>query len=154
MRGLLLAALVLLSPGAVRAGDGVDVLVAADRAFAAMAKEQGTMNAFKAYAAEDAVSFGAAWEPAIGPAAIAAATGNEGTLSWVPIDGKIAKGGDIGYTWGRFKFEAPQKDGKSSPPVLGKYVTIWQKQPDGGWKFVLDTGAPNGPPPIGTKPVP
>ena len=28
----------------------------------------------------------------------------------------------------------------------GKYVTIWKKQADGSWKFVVDIGNPSSPP--------
>jgi ketosteroid isomerase-like protein len=128
-------------------------IMAADRAFAAMAKAKGTAAAFEAYAADGAVSFGSAFEPTIGPAAIAASVGN-GPLEWSPVDAHIAASGDLGYSWGRFKATQPGKDGAAPTPLYGKYVTIWRKQANGAWKFVLDTGAPNAPPPAGVNPLP
>jgi ketosteroid isomerase-like protein len=128
-------------------------ILAADRAFAAMAQAKGTMAAFKAYAADGAVSLGSSFEPTIGPTAIAAAVGN-GPLEWAPVEAHIAASGELGYSWGRFKATQPGKDGAAPTPLYGKYVTIWRKQANGAWKFVLDTGTDNSPPPPGVNPLP
>jgi ketosteroid isomerase-like protein len=138
----------LLASGMARAESGLEAILAADRAFAALSLEKGAAKAFEAYAANDAISFGNAWEPIIGPAAIAALVGNGGTLEWVPVGGKMAASGELGYTWGRWKSTPkPAKPGDTPKVEHGKYVTIWQKQGDGKWKFTLDTGAASDPPP-------
>jgi ketosteroid isomerase-like protein len=46
--------------------------------------------------------------------------------------------GDLGYTYELFTVTA--KD----TTMQGTYVSIWKKQKDGNWKFVLDTGNPGG----------
>ena len=138
----------LLASGIARAESGLDAILAADRAFAALCFEKGAAKAFATYAADDAISFGSAWAPVMGPSAIAALVGNTGTLEWAPEGGKMAASGDLGYTWGRWKSTpAAAKPGEIPKPLHGKYVTIWQKQADGRWKFTLDTGAPSEPPP-------
>ena len=59
---------------------------------------------------------------------------------------------DVGYTRGSYVFRANGPDGK--PQIsYGKYVTIWRKQADGEWKFVLDIGN-HSPPPSGGGPAP
>ena len=49
---------------------------------------------------------------------------------------KFLQSGDIGYTYG-IHTNTEKATGKITK---GTYITIWQKQSDGKWKFVLDTG--------------
>jgi ketosteroid isomerase-like protein len=43
----------------------------------------------------------------------------------------------MGTTWGRWTFSA--KDEKGQPVTLtGSYLTVWQKQADGSWKYTHD----------------
>lgn len=39
--------------------------------------------------------------------------------------------------------------GPGGKPVIaeGLYLTIWKRQPDGRWRFVMDTGSPDRQPP-------
>ena len=55
-------------------------------------------------------------------------------LTWKPDGGEIATSGDLGFTYGIYKLE--MKD----TVLKGTYVSIWKKQTDGKWKFVLDSG--------------
>jgi ketosteroid isomerase-like protein len=59
-------------------------------------------------------------------------------LTWVPRGAEIASSGDMGYTDGIWT--AYQKKWLSDSVSQGTYVTIWEKQANGTWKFVLDTG--------------
>jgi ketosteroid isomerase-like protein len=61
-------------------------------------------------------------------------------VSEVRIDGNVA------WTRGEFTSEFVGKaDGKSPWGVEhGKFLLIWQRQPDGVWKIVLDMGNSNG----------
>jgi ketosteroid isomerase-like protein len=56
-------------------------------------------------------------------------------LRWKPLRADVAASGDLGYTWGVAE-SGPAKEGPFKP--YGIYVTIWQRQPDGKWKFVYD----------------
>ena len=56
-------------------------------------------------------------------------------LSWEPLRAEIAASQDLGYTFGRYAL----RDGETVK-AYGVYVTVWKKQPDGSWKFVLDGG--------------
>jgi ketosteroid isomerase-like protein len=57
-------------------------------------------------------------------------------LSWKPAFEMIAESGELGYTYGYYT-----RTIKATGVVSrGTYVTIWKKQKDGSWKFVLDTG--------------
>jgi ketosteroid isomerase-like protein len=57
-------------------------------------------------------------------------------LSWEPMYEKISAGGDLGYTYGIHS----TLEKATGSVTRGTYVTIWLRQPDGSWKFVLDTG--------------
>jgi ketosteroid isomerase-like protein len=64
------------------------------------------------------------------------ATLSAGRLDWAPI--ASGKSGDLGFTVGKATFTgAKPEDGWRST-----YVTIWHRQPDGGWKVLFDTGRP------------
>jgi ketosteroid isomerase-like protein len=57
------------------------------------------------------------------------------TMSWKATDAIVAKSGELGYTYGVYSVNIKNTD----TTFKGTYVTIWQLQPDGKWKFVLDT---------------
>jgi ketosteroid isomerase-like protein len=59
-------------------------------------------------------------------------------LTWAPQGAEISSSGDLGYTYGIWTI--CQKKWLSDSVTQGTYVTIWKKQANGGWKFVLDTG--------------
>jgi ketosteroid isomerase-like protein len=50
---------------------------------------------------------------------------------------EAARSGDLAYETGTF--EESFRDGGGSPVrIVGKYVVVWKKQPDGQWKAILD----------------
>ena len=110
-------------------------LIEADKAFNTMAQQQGVGHAFLAYSAEDAVLIRQGSMPLIGRSAFheAFATGPGPALSWEPLRAEIAGSGDLGYTFGRYIL----REG-GAIRAHGVYVSIWKKQADGSWKFVLD----------------
>jgi ketosteroid isomerase-like protein len=55
-------------------------------------------------------------------------------ISWEPFKAEAARSGEMGYTLGNWKFVARDS------VYYGNYYTIWKKQRDGSWKFVLDGG--------------
>lgn len=52
--------------------------------------------------------------------------------------------GDLAYNLGHYRFTAVPK-AKSQPGIAdeGKFVEILKKQPDGGWKYVVDMYSSN-----------
>lgn len=135
--------LVVIAPLA-HAG-GVEEVLAADRAFAAMAKDKGARAAFTAFADADAILFRAGVGPVKGREAIGRAFDDPPAArpEWDPEAAEIAASGELAYTWGWFVWTpvaGGPADGK--PPATGYYVSIWKKQRDGGWKWVIDLGVP------------
>src|SRR4030095_6620296 len=59
-------------------------------------------------------------------------------LVWKPLYADISESGNLGYTYGTYHFAV--KHSKESEE--GTYATVWKEQPDGSWKFVMDTGNP------------
>lgn len=116
-------------------------LLRVDAAFAQTAKERSIGEAFRSYAAADATELPMGESPVHGREAIAQSFEKipAGSLLWTPVAADIAHSGDLGYTWGTFSLQSKDADGK--PQVThGKYTTVWKKQPDGSWKFVMDIG--------------
>ena len=65
-------------------------------------------------------------------------------LTWYPVLADVAQSGDLGYTTGPWTMLQ-----NGQPQATGEYVTVWRKQPDGQWKFVVDMGIER----IGVAPV-
>jgi ketosteroid isomerase-like protein len=109
-----------------------------DSEFSDYAKEHGMRKAFLEYIDDDGVMMKDNSLPLKGAKAIdLIASMNDSTvqLTWEPQGGDIAASGDLGYTYGIYEL----KD-TSNNVQRGTYVTIWKKQLDGKWKFVLDSG--------------
>ena len=115
-------------------------MMAADRAFAAYALDVGPGQAFVDFAAEDVTIFPSGGVPATGKAAAEAWTGawpDDLVIEWAPEAAHASKSGDFGYTWGYAKFT---RDG-AADVSYGKYITVWQRQADGSWKWIADMGS-------------
>jgi hypothetical protein len=104
-------------------------VIAAELAFARAAREKGTWTAFREYAAPDAVWPGPQWQ-AVQQALKGVADPAEAILwgpdmVWVSCDGSYALStGPAAYPGGR----------------KSRFATIWQRQNDGGYRWVLDQG--------------
>ena len=66
-------------------------------------------------------------------------------LSWKPEIVDVAASGDLGYTTGPYELRLPGKDGGAPVVYTGRYLTIWKRQSDGIWKFVVDGGTQDKP---------
>ena len=58
------------------------------------------------------------------------------TMTWEPRNAVVAQSGELGYTYGVYALRPSVKD----TVIYGTYVSIWKKEKDGTWKFVLDSG--------------
>ncbi len=131
---------------------GRDAILRADEEFARYAQERGLAEAFASYAAEDATILPNGGNPVKGRAAIRAvfASSSGTTLTWKPFAAEVSRSGDLGYTLGTYESRSTDPAGKAVTRY-GKYCTIWKKQPDGTWKYVVDLGNPS-PAPAATLP--
>jgi ketosteroid isomerase-like protein len=108
------------------------VVVAAERAFAADAAQHGWAAAFRRHHAPGAIVLQP--DPVEAATSLARVEGDGATdLHWRPAYGGIARSGDLGFTTGPFLF-------RGNPRVVGHYFTVWRRQPDGTWKWIFDAG--------------
>ena len=115
-------------------------MVKTEQAFSKMAEEKNTRDAFMAYIADDGLLFrpgavnGKKWmiENPV------PASDKKPLLAWQPSFAGMSASGDMGFTTGPWEFKTDVKDAK--PAGYGHFVTVWKKQPDGSWKFVVDLG--------------
>ena len=127
-----------LPVGAKRIPAALAPVVEAERAFAQRSIDEGMKPAFLAYAAPEGVIVNRrglvnaieTWsqrDPA-----------PTGLLTWWPTYADVSQAGDLGWTTGPFEFREKPTDEK--PADTGHFFTVWRKQPDGAWKWVLDLG--------------
>ena len=62
---------------------------------------------------------------------------NAFTLTWTPERIDVSISGDIGYTYGIYKFISAGSSDKKQE-YNGNYATIWRKQKDNTWKVVVE----------------
>jgi ketosteroid isomerase-like protein len=113
-----------------------------EKQFDAMAQKEGISKAFLAFAAEDAVLMRNN-NLTIGKTDIRKRFDTQGSsndnasLSWKPDFVDVSKSGDLGYTYGQYKYTVTDSLGNTSTNE-GVFHTVWKRQPDGDWKFVWD----------------
>src|ERR671927_840167 len=113
-------------------------VVEAEHAFAQRSIDEGMKAAFLAYAAPDGVVVNRR-----GPVnAIETWRQREpaptGLLTWWPTYADVSRAGDMGWTTGPYEFR--ENATKEKPDDTGHFFTVWRRQPDGSWKWVLDLG--------------
>ncbi len=111
----------------------------ADRAFSAMSQAKGIRNAFIEFIDSNGVLLRPNKLPLTGGYAMDFITQNNDssfTMTWEPKNASISTSGDLGYTFGVYSIKPHAED----TVLYGSYVTIWKRQPNGKWKFVLQSG--------------
>ncbi len=112
-------------------------MIAADKSMSDMAAKDGFNNSILFYADSNIVKLGTNKLPVIGKAAFAASFDKDNdvkTISWRAVNAEVAASGDLGFTWGNWKFIA------EDTTFYGNYFTAWKRHPDGSWKVLLDGG--------------
>ncbi len=115
-------------------------LLELDREFSGYSENRGMKQAFLEFADDTAVLLQKHSMPVVGRQAIVKSfmnfTDTGFILTWEPLAEDIARSGDPGYTYGLYSL----LNRADSTVLRGKYVTIWKRQGDGSWRFVLDGG--------------
>ncbi|MFZ4724501.1 MAG: YybH family protein [Paludibacter sp.] len=132
---------VLLTSSNLPKMDNTKELIDIDRFYSALSKEKGMNYAFLAMFDTNGVMLTAKKRPIVGIIAIEnqLLARNDSTfiLTWEPEFAKIADSGELGYTYGLYQIIEKSSGNKIEE---GTYTTIWQKNQNGKWKAVLDTG--------------
>ncbi|GAA0639934.1 nuclear transport factor 2 family protein [Brevundimonas lenta] len=108
-------------------------IVAAERAFAADAPGMGIAGSFNKWSTPDAILIAGGQVQRVGEVyPDGPRPADEPLLEWWPNFAGIARSGDLGFSTGGVAVGGQR---------TGHYFTIWQKQPDGSWKWVYDGGS-------------
>lgn len=136
-----LAVILMLFVSVVAQGQSaLQEMVKTEQAFSKMAEETNVRDAFLAFIADDGLLFrpgavnGKTWmqEHFVPP------SDKNPLLAWQPAFAGMSASGDMGFTTGPWELKADRSDEK--PSGYGDFVTVWKKQADGTWKFVVDLG--------------
>lgn len=133
---------------------GQQFLYQLDEKFSAETAKGGGA-AFSSWFAPNAVTLAEGKAPVVGRDAIAAqATWKPQSyhLTWTPEGARMGPSGDMGVTWGHYESVAVEDSEGHTLTRSGRYMTVWEKQPDGQWKVALD--ASNDGPPEGCCSLP
>jgi ketosteroid isomerase-like protein len=119
-----------------------DELLKIDRDFAHTSVEKGATASFLTYIDDNCVLLRPNRTPVVGREKITemySTPDTSFTLNWEPLFADISSSGDLGYTYGIYTVEMDSPEG-TIVTKEGTYATIWKKDENGNWKFVLDTG--------------
>ncbi|MSU64636.1 MAG: DUF4440 domain-containing protein [Opitutus sp.] len=122
-------------------------LVRVEDAFCTMAREKGLLATFEHFAAPDVAFIDTDPRKYRGLEAVRERMGPDQpgvTLSWSALFTDVSDAGTLGYNYGRYESRRTGPDGKE---IIrgGSFLTIWKRQPDGTWRYVMDNGAPDRP---------
>jgi ketosteroid isomerase-like protein len=117
-----------------------------EAAFSEYSEKNGFANAIAEYAALDAIKLSANQYATIGKERLrqearADSVGNKrGTITWKPLKIHVAEAGDMAASFGDWFYKFKSRQTSADTILYGNYITIWKKQPDGSWKFLIDGG--------------
>ncbi|MBK8710412.1 MAG: hypothetical protein IPL97_00785 [Niastella sp.] len=114
-------------------------LIKADESFSEMSVAKGYKAAFMEYIDSNGVLLRPGYVPLIGATAIdflLQTNDSSFSLQWKPQNAYVSKSADMGYTFGIYALHPNNMD----TILYGTYVSIWKKEENGKWKFVLDSG--------------
>lgn len=121
------------------AGNEKLALIKTDQDFSEMSVAKGMKAAFIEYIDSNGVLLRSGYLPIVGASAIdflIQQNDTSYTMSWQPQNAYVSQSADLGYTYGVYMLQPSAVD----TVIYGTYVSIWKKQGDGKWKFVLDSG--------------
>lgn len=115
----------------------LDELLQTDADFAEMAREKGYRKAFMEYMDDDAVLLRDNYLPILGGDAVRyvnSMNDSTFTVDWSPQAGDVSSSGDLGFTYGVYELRT------DTERQTGTYVTVWRRDAQGRWRYVLDAG--------------
>jgi ketosteroid isomerase-like protein len=128
-------------PGAGEASRAT--LFIADRGLATAAMASGSVVAIPRVGATDMRLLRAGALPYVGPDSaalgLAAFDEHDGIRTfWQTRDLRMARSGDFGVTHGTYE----RQNASGGVTEHGAYLRVWERQPDGGWRILLDAQKP------------
>ena len=109
----------------------------------AQAVAAGGGKAFAEWFAEDAVVLSDGKPAVLGRGAIASQAQwdpKKYQLTWTAQGAQMGPSNDMGFTWGHYEGRTTDPGGKAAV-TSGRYMTVWKRTKDAGWKVALDASA-------------
>lgn len=113
-------------------------LIKTDEDFSKMSFQRSMKDAFIYYSAEDVILMRENNDPIVGQKSLIdlykSIPSDSIKLTWTPVKAEVD--GRLGYTFGNWE----RKIADTGRIERGTYITVWKKQEDGTWRFILDAG--------------
>ena len=123
-----------MNPAAAARQNAIDEIREADQNFSILSEKQGMAKAFTTYASDDVIKLNDGAAPTVGFDSLRA------QMSRQPANGSV-------LTWQVLKADAfgqwmltRKGDSAKRNVRYGVYITVWKRQRNGEWRFVLDGG--------------
>ena len=107
-----------------------------EKAFEKTIADKGINQAFIQYLAEEGIIFQPV--PINGREFWRSRPASPAFLTWNPVLVDVSANGALGYSTGNSIYRPQGKDDPNAS--YGEYATVWQRQPDGNYRAVLDIG--------------
>jgi hypothetical protein len=122
-----------------RAERSLEEIVQVEHAFAQDSVRNAVKRSFLNYVASDGVIFRPRPVPALETLrADPDDSPSEGFLDWWPVMAGVARSGDLGFSVGPWHQHLASPPANYPADTYGYYCTIWRRQADGSWRFVVD----------------
>jgi len=132
-----------MNPAAAVRQKAIDEIRETDQNFSILSEKQGMAKAFTTYAADEAIKLNDGAAPTVGfdslRAQMSRLPANGPVLTWQVLKADASASGDLGYTFGQWLLTSKDDTGKKKTQ-FGVYVTVWKRQRNGQWRFVIDGG--------------
>lgn len=142
---LFLALILFVSTNIFAQENNLQKIYDTEKAFEKAAAERGINAAFLEFSAPDGICFFPGY-PANCIEYFKAAKPSPAALLWNPTFIDVSSNGALGYSTGNSVYKPKGKTDATA--YYGEYASVWQRQPDGSYKAVVDLGIshaePNG----------
>lgn len=119
------------------------VLINIDKSWSDSAQIKGFNKSRLDFAAANAINMLGNAMPLIGKNAISeyASSHSDSSFSiqWKALKAEVSDSGDMGYTFGSWELKTKTSTGTDTI-LFGDYLTVWKKQVDNSWKYLIDGG--------------
>lgn len=137
MKKILLLSLIIFASLNIAAQSNLQKIYDTEKAFEKTVAEKGMNQAFTEFTTTDGLCFFPGY-PVNCIEYFKSRPANPAALLWNPTFIDVSSNGALAYSTGNSIFKPKGKDDAAA--YYGEYATVWVRQPDGGYKAVIDLG--------------
>ncbi len=137
MKKILLLSLIIFASLNISAQSNLQKIYDTEKAFEKAAAEKGINQAFIEFSTSDATCFFPGY-PVNCVEYFKSRPASTAALYWNPTFIDVSSNGALAYSTGNSVYKPKGRD--DAEAFYGEYATVWQRQPDGSYKSVLDLG--------------